>query len=97
MGISAERTDTMGNQCRRNLDEDLSLNDYRYLMKQTRLTPEVIRGWYREFLNVCPQGQLTKGEFVKFYSDLTRSANKDPELIAENVFCAFDRDGNFLL
>ena len=39
----------MGNQFRRPLDSDLSLNDYRYLMKQTRLTPEVIRGWYREF------------------------------------------------
>ncbi|CAF1387734.1 unnamed protein product [Didymodactylos carnosus] len=38
------------------LDEDLSVNDYRYLMKQTHLTPEIIQSWYREFREVCPRG-----------------------------------------
>jgi neuronal calcium sensor 1 len=84
----------MGNhQSHTQLDVDLSLDDYRYLMKQTHLTPHVIQGWYREFLSVCPNGQLTKNEFIKFYQQLENSSMKNVELIAENVFQAFDCNG----
>ena len=79
------------------LDGDLSLNDYRYLMKQTHLTPHVIQGWYREFLAVCPQGQLNKNQFIKFYKQLENSSTKNVEAIAENVFLAFDQNGSFAL
>ncbi|CAF4994487.1 unnamed protein product, partial [Rotaria magnacalcarata] len=48
----------MGNQQRHQLEDDLPLNDYRYLMKNTHLSPHVIQGWYREFLTICPNGQL---------------------------------------
>ncbi|CAF0825408.1 unnamed protein product [Adineta steineri] len=76
------------------LDEDLSLNDYRYLMKQTHLTPHVIQGWYREFLSICPNGHLNKNQFIKFYKELENSSTKNVENIAENVFQAFDHNGN---
>ncbi|CAF0794591.1 unnamed protein product [Rotaria sordida] len=84
----------MGNQQQHQLEEDLSLNDYRYLMKQTHLTPHVIQGWYREFLTVCPNGQLNKHQFIKFYKDLENSSIKNVEAITENVFQAFDHNGN---
>ena len=87
----------MGNQhhhqAQGHLEPDLSLNDYRYLMKQTHLTPHVIQGWYREFLTVCPTGQLTKSQFIKFYKELENSSIKNVESIAENVFQAFDHNG----
>jgi Ca2+-binding EF-hand superfamily protein len=85
----------MGNQQQHQLEEDLSLNDYRYLMKQTHLTPHVIQGWYREFLTVCPHGQLNKNQFIKFYKELENSSTKNVEAIAENVFQAFDHNGLF--
>ncbi|CAF2975145.1 unnamed protein product [Rotaria sp. Silwood2] len=84
----------MGNQQQHQVEEDLSLNDYRYLMKQTNLTPHVIQGWYREFLVVCPNGQLNKNQFIKFYKELENSKTKNVESIAENVFQAFDCNGN---
>jgi neuronal calcium sensor 1 len=85
----------MGNQHQHKLAEDLSLNDYRYLIKQTHLTPQVIQGWYREFMHVCPNGQLNKEQFKKFYGQLTRSSTKNIDGIAVNVFRVFDRDGQF--
>ncbi|CAF0909997.1 unnamed protein product [Adineta ricciae] len=84
----------MGNHQAHQLEEDLSLNDYRYLMKQTHLTPHVIQGWYREFLSICPTGQLNKQQFIKFYNQLENSSTKNVEKIAEDVFQAFDRNGN---
>jgi Ca2+-binding EF-hand superfamily protein len=86
----------MGNQQHHQLEADLSLNDYRYLMKQTHLTPHVIQGWYREFLTVCPNGQLNKHQFIKFYKELENSSMKNVEAIAENVFQAFDHNGLLL-
>ncbi|CAF1486539.1 unnamed protein product [Adineta steineri] len=84
----------MGNHQACHLEEDLSLNDYRYLMKQTNLTPDVIQGWYREFLNVCPNGQLNKNQFIKLYKELENTSIKNIESIAEHVFQAFDRNGD---
>lgn len=83
----------MGNQHGNQLEEDLPLNDYRYLMKQTHLTPHVIQGWYREFIGVCPNGQLNKKQFIKFYQELENSATKNVDAICENVFQAFDHNG----
>ncbi|CAF1125031.1 unnamed protein product [Didymodactylos carnosus] len=89
----------MGHYCsyHRKIEEDLSLNDYRYLMKQTHLTPIIIQSWYREFLTVCPNGQLTKSQFIKFYKELESTSTKDVEIIAEDVFRAFDKNGNNLI
>ncbi|UJR35998.1 hypothetical protein I4U23_028738 [Adineta vaga] len=84
----------MGNHHPHQMEEDLSLNDYRYIMKQTHLTPHVIQGWYREFVALCPNGQLNKSQFVKFYKELENSSTKNVEGIAENVFQAFDHNGN---
>jgi Ca2+-binding EF-hand superfamily protein len=86
----------MGNHQQHQLEADLSLNDYRYLMKQTHLTPHVIQGWYREFLTVCPNGQLNKSQFIKFYKELENSSVKNVESISENVFQAFDHNGLFI-
>ena len=68
----------MGNQqqYQHKLESDLPLNYYRYLMKQTHLTPHVIQGWYREFINVCPNGQLDQNQFVRFYKQLENSSTK---------------------
>ena len=66
-----------------------------YIIRQTHLTPHVIQGWYREFLQVCPNGQLTKKQFVKFYQQLENSSMRNVESIAENVFQAFDQNGLF--
>ena len=85
----------MGNQQQRPLKDDLSLSDYRYIIRQTHLTPHVIQGWYREFLRVCPNGQLTKKQFIKFYQQLENSSMRNVESIAENVFQAFDQNGLF--
>ena len=87
----------MGNQNHHQLEADIPLSDYRYLMKQTHLTPDVIQGWYREFISICPNGQLNKHQFIKFYKQLENSSTKNVEEIAENVFKAFDSDGLFFL
>ena len=87
----------MGNKHKHQLQNDLSLNDYRYLMKQTNLTPHVIQGWYREFQTVCSNGHLNKKQFINFYKELENSSTRNVESIAENVFRAFDRNGLFLL
>ncbi len=86
----------MGNQHHHQLEEDLSLNDYRYLMKQTHLTPYVIQGWYREFLTVCPNGHLNKHQFIKFYKELEGTSTKNVESIAKNVFRTFAHNGLFI-
>ncbi len=85
----------MGNQ-QHQLREDLSINDYRFLMKQTNLTPYVIQGWYREFLTICPSGKLNKHQFIKFYKELQNSSIKNVACIAENVFQIFDCNGLFI-
>jgi Ca2+-binding EF-hand superfamily protein len=85
----------MGNQQPSHLRADLPLDDYRYLMKYTHLTPYVIQGWYREFLTICPHGQLNKNQFIKLYKELENSSEKNVESIAENVFQAFDENGLF--
>jgi Ca2+-binding EF-hand superfamily protein len=85
----------MGNHLHHRMEEDLPLNVYRYLMKQTHLTPHVIQGWYREFVTLCPTGQLTKSQFIKFYQELENSTTKNVEAIAESVFKAFDRNSSF--
>ncbi|CAF3277466.1 unnamed protein product [Rotaria socialis] len=84
----------MGNQQHHQLPDDLPLHDYRYLMKNTHLSPHVIQGWYRELLTICPNGQLNKSQFIKFYMGLENSTTKNAERIAENVFEAFDDDDN---
>jgi Ca2+-binding EF-hand superfamily protein len=85
----------MGNHHQHQLEEDLSIDDYRYLMKQTHLTSHVIQGWYREFLAVCPNGHLNKHQFIKFYKELENSSTKNVDAIAENVFQVFDQNGLF--
>jgi Ca2+-binding EF-hand superfamily protein len=85
----------MGNQNHHQLEADLPLPDYRYLMKQTHLTPHVIQGWYREFISVCPNGLLNKHQFIKFYKQLQNSSTKNVDEIADNVFNAFDLNGLF--
>ena len=83
----------MGHRQSRQLEKDLSLNDYRYLIKQTHLTPYVIQGWYREFIWICPSRQLKKEQFIKFYKELENSSTRNVEHIAENVFEVFDYNG----
>jgi Ca2+-binding EF-hand superfamily protein len=85
-------SEVMGNRQVRQLDDELSLKDYLYLIKQTRLTPYVIQGWYREFRTLCPNGQMNKAQFMKFYQSLTVSSSKSLAAITDNVFQAFDRD-----
>lgn len=84
----------MGNRIPR-LEDDLSLNDYRYLMKQTNLTPQVIQNWYREFNRACPTGELDKSQFKVFYQQLSAGTDRNLQVIADNVFRTFDRDGKF--
>ena len=55
----------------------------------TRLQPD-IQEWHKGFLEDCPDGELTKTQFVEMYVKIFPGGNA--EKFSENVFRTFDTD-----
>lgn len=67
----------------------LSDADIRRLVAETHFNEQEVRKWYREFLNDCPNCQLTKSDFADVYKAM--SGNEDG---SRYIFAAFDIDHN---
>ena len=77
---------------RRNLTE----NDIEFILANTDFTRAQVENWYSEFSDSCPQGNLDKANFIKFYSQLMRIGANDEtsRQFCESVFAVFDTDSN---
>ena len=58
------------------------------LMKRTKFTREQIFSYHQAFLQRCPSGRLSKGDFINFYQKLLPSNTS--ETYCEFLFRAFD-------
>ena len=63
-----------------------------FLRKNTSFSEQEIHQWYTSFRKDCPDGRLTKTQFVSIYNTLWPEGNADK--LCEHVFRAFDNDGN---
>ena len=84
----------------------ISHEDLQYLLKNTNHSKEEIKvslssiklifvkitdqEWHKGFLEDCPDGELTKTQFVEMYTKIFPGGNA--EKFSENVFRTFDTD-----
>jgi neuronal calcium sensor 1 len=65
------------------------------IAEKSGVEEDIIRSWYKEFIQVCPTGKMNKKNFSKFYKILRGSTGEENfSKIAEYVFACFDKDGN---
>ena len=69
-------------------------NVYKSIAKYTELTRDDINAWQERFIEHCDPGSttMTKEQFCKFYQELR--PQEHVKRISENVFRAFDLDGD---
>jgi len=68
----------------------ISHEDLQYLLSHTTHSKEEIKEWHKGFLEDCPNGELTKEQFVDMYVKIFPGGNA--EKFSENVFRTFDTD-----
>jgi Ca2+-binding EF-hand superfamily protein len=68
-----------------------------FLSQQTGLTFSQINVIFRKFVEEFKDGNMTKEDFVKLYSELRPEPKEQLEEIASYVFTAFDVDKNNLI
>jgi len=70
-------------------------NAYKSIAKYTELTHDDIDAWHERFIQHCHPGSttMTKEQFCKFYQELRPTEHV--KRLSENVFRAFDLDGDF--
>lgn len=75
-----------------NKTSTLSKNDLTSLKQSTYFDRREIQQWHKGFLRDCPNGQLTREEFIKIYKQFFPFGS--PDEFATHVFSVFDRDNN---
>ncbi len=55
---------------------------------------DIVRSWYKEFLQQCPNGKMNKKHFYKFYKLLRGQSGDNLSKIADRVFSCFDKDSS---
>ncbi|KAH3900254.1 frequenin SCDLUD_003226 [Saccharomycodes ludwigii] len=70
----------------------LTNDDIESLRSETYFDRREIKQWHKGFLRDCPQGLLTREEFVKIYKQFFPFGS--PEEFANHVFDVFDKDKN---
>ena len=74
-------------------NKQLSEEQIREIAEQSGVDPDIIKSWYKEFLQVCPSGKMNKKHFYKFYKML-RGSSDNLHKITDHVFSCFDKDGS---
>ncbi|RNA32884.1 neuronal calcium sensor 2 [Brachionus plicatilis] len=74
--------------------KNLSEDDIEFIAANTDFDRNQILEWYEEFRQKCPNNQLNKASFVKFYKSLIPGDSKAEDSFCEHVFSAFDTDNN---
>lgn len=72
----------------------LSEMDMQDIAEKSGVDPDVLRSWYKEFLQVCPTGKMNKKNFYKFYKMLRGNSDGNLHKITDYVFSCFDKDSN---
>lgn len=62
------------------------------LQKATQFNAKQLRKWYKDFIDDCPSGYMTKEEFKQIYGQFFPSG--DPTRFVDYVFNVFDIDKN---
>lgn len=84
----------MSSAQRRTHKADLNEDDIQFIMANTDFDREKVLQWYSDFQKKCPDGKLSKRQFVDFYKKLIKGDHPDEEKFCEAVFDVFDSDGN---
>ena len=66
----------MGQNSTKNKSATLDENELHILLTSTHFTREQILAYYTDFLHDCPNGKLTKSDFIKFFKSLHPIENK---------------------
>lgn len=77
----------------------LGEDELRYLLQHTKMSREQIVDFHDDFLRDCPNGYLTKKEFIKMFKEMYQCdcANKKGDKFCEYVFKAIDENSNSLI
>ncbi|CAB4253750.1 similar to Saccharomyces cerevisiae YDR373W FRQ1 N-myristoylated calcium-binding protein that may have a role in intracellular signaling through its regulation of the phosphatidylinositol 4- kinase Pik1p [Maudiozyma barnettii] len=70
----------------------LSKDDLTSLKQSTYFDRREIQQWHKGFLRDCPNGYLTRDDFVKIYKQFFPFGQ--PEEFANHLFSVFDKDNN---
>ena len=70
----------------------LSEGDLSFLVRNTKMATEEIQVWHQGFLKDCPDGELSRDQFVSMYSQMFPGG--DPTAFSENVFRTFDTNSS---
>lgn len=70
----------------------LSKDDLASLKQSTYFDRREIQQWHKGFLRDCPDGLLTRDEFIKIYKQFFPFGS--PDEFAQHVFSVFDKDNN---
>ena len=66
----------MGQNSVKAKSKTLDENELHILLTSTHFTREQILTYYSDFLHDCPNGKLTKKDFIKFFKSLHPNENK---------------------
>ena len=70
------RKEEMGHNSSKNSKGVLDESELHILLSNTHFTREQIQAYYKDFLHDCPNGRLTKKDFIKFFKSLHPQENK---------------------
>ena len=64
----------------------LTQDEVRFIAIQSGIEGDVIKSWYKDFIQICPKGKMDKKQFAKFYKILRGlSDNMDLSKIIDHV------------
>lgn len=76
-------------------NKNLTADEINFIFTECGIEKDVIKSWYKEWSNTCPNGKMDKKQFYKFYKMLRTSTEKEKlSKITDHVFNCFDKDSN---
>jgi len=73
---------------------ELRSRDLKFLSQKTGLSTLQVNALFERFFRENTHGELTKQEFIEFYSELRPEPNEQLVGIATHIFSTFDVDKN---
>jgi len=74
--------------------KELTDTEIKFISEQSGMEYDIVRSWYKEFLQQCPTGKMNKKNFYKFYKLLRGQSGDNLSKIADRVFSCFDNDAS---